>query len=212
MILIVGGTGTLGLKVARILRDKGRAVRVMTRNPSGQPAEALKKLGAEVVAGDLRDPHSLAAACKGVSAVVAAAHAFPGTGTNDPLNVDDAGNRSLIAQAKTSGVGHLVYVSILGARADHPVDFFRIKFGIEEELRRSGVSYTIVRASAFMELWAAIVGEPLLKSGKTTIFGAGANPVSFVSADDVAHTFIPPWKIRGRAIASSRFAGRRPMP
>ena len=186
MILIVGGTSTLGMRVARLLRDKGRSVRIMTRTPASEATEALKKLGAEVIVGDLRDPQSLAAACKGVSAVVAAAHAFPGTGTNNPLTVDDAGNRSLIAQAKSAGVGHFVYVSILGARADHPVDFFRIKFGIEEELRRSGFSHTIVRASAFMEFWAAIVGEPLLKSGKTTIFGAGTNPVSFVSADDVA--------------------------
>ena len=186
MILIVGGTSTLGLKVARRLRDQGRPVRVMTRDPLGQAAETLKALGAQVVGGDLRDPPSLAAACRGVGAVVASAHGFPGIRTNNPRTVDDAGNRSLIAQAKGAGVSHFVYVSILGAGPDHEIDFFRIKHGIEEELRRSGLGFTIVRASAFMESWATIVGEPLLKSGKTTIFGAGTNPVSFVCADDVA--------------------------
>jgi uncharacterized protein YbjT (DUF2867 family) len=146
----------------------------------------LRKLGAEVVVGDLRDPPSVALACNGASAVVAAAHGFPGIGTNNPFTVDEAGNRTLIDQAKSAGVEQLIYVSILGASPDHQVDFFRIKLAVEEELKRSGLGYTIVRASAFMESWAAIVGEPLLKLGKTTIFGAGTNPVSFVSADDVA--------------------------
>ena len=186
MILIVGGTSTLGLKVTRLLRDKGQAVRSITRNPTSDRAEALKGLGAEVVAGDLRDPKSLAAACAGANAVVAAAHGFPGAGNNNPRTVDDAGNRSLLAAAKGAGVQHFVFISILGARADHDVDFFRIKFGIEEELRKGKLSYTVVRAAAFMEFWAAVVGEPLLKAGKTTIFGAGTNPVSFVSANDVA--------------------------
>jgi hypothetical protein len=43
-----------------------------------------------------------------------------------------------------------------------------------------------LRAAAFMEIWAAMVGEPILKTGKTTIFGRGNNPINFVSAEDVA--------------------------
>jgi NADH dehydrogenase len=37
-----------------------------------------------------------------------------------------------------------------------------------------------------MELWAQMIGEPLLKSGKTTVFGRGDNPINFVSSSDVA--------------------------
>jgi nucleoside-diphosphate-sugar epimerase len=37
-----------------------------------------------------------------------------------------------------------------------------------------------------MELWARLVGEPLVATGKTTIFGRGRNPINFVSAHDVA--------------------------
>jgi uncharacterized protein YbjT (DUF2867 family) len=186
MFLIVGGTSKLGLKVARLLRGKNRTVRVMTRTPTSATAETLKTMGVEVVAGDLRDPSSISAACAGVSAVLACAHAFPGDRTNNPATVDERGNRSLIAEARQAGVQHLVFVSILGAHANHEIDFFRIKNKIEGELQKSTLSYTIIRAAAFMESWATIVGEPLLKSGKTVIFGAGQNPVNFVSADDVA--------------------------
>ena len=41
-----------------------------------------------------------------------------------------------------------------------------------------------------METWAGLVGEPLVETGKTRIFGRGGNPINFVSADDVARSSI----------------------
>jgi uncharacterized protein YbjT (DUF2867 family) len=64
MILVVGATSRVGMHVIPTLIDHGHAVRAMTRTP--EKAEALQKLGAEVVQGDLRDPASLARACAGV--------------------------------------------------------------------------------------------------------------------------------------------------
>jgi uncharacterized protein YbjT (DUF2867 family) len=158
----------------------------MTRDPDLEKARALRHAGAEIVRGDLRDAASIRAACEGVEGVVAAAHGLPGTRRNNPLSVDDEGNRALIDASKSAGVMHFVFVSILGARADHVLDFFRFKYQAEERLRRSGLSYTIVRAAAFMETWATIIGEPLLRQGRTTIIGSGKTPINFVSARDVA--------------------------
>jgi uncharacterized protein YbjT (DUF2867 family) len=184
MYLLIGATSKLGTRVARQLLAAGKPVRAMTRTPD--KAADLKKLGAEIVQGDLRDPGSLARACAGVEKILAASHAFPGEGDNNPQTVDDAGNRALIDAAKRAGVKHFVFTSALGVSADHPIDFFRIKFASEEYLRASGMSFTILRPGAFMEFWAALVGEPIVKTGKTTIFGRGDNPINFVSADDVA--------------------------
>jgi NADH dehydrogenase len=64
-----------------------------------------------------------------------------------------------------------------------------MKHRAEEALRASGLAWTILRATAFMETWAMLVGEPLVRTGKTTIFGRGRNPLNFVSAHDVA-TFV----------------------
>ncbi len=58
MILIVGASGRLGGAVARRLLAEGQPVRAMSRAPA--KLEDLQALGAEVVAGDLRDPDSLA--------------------------------------------------------------------------------------------------------------------------------------------------------
>src|SRR6266480_756428 len=184
MILIVGASGRLGGTVAKHLLAQGKAVRLMTRNPSN--LIHLKEQGAEVVSGDLRNPASLLSACEGVEQVLAAAHALTGKGDNNPQTVDDAGNRQLIDAARAAGVKHFVFLSILGASPDAPVEFFRIKYHTEEYLRASGLNFTIIRPSAFMDLWAQLIGQPILEQGKTTIFGRGNNPINFVAVEDVA--------------------------
>lgn len=184
MIVIVGASSSLGRAAARLLLAEGKLVRAVTRTPSA--LDNFGKLGAEVVQGDLRDPESLAKACEGAAQVFATTHAFNGKGNNTPQIVDDLGNRSLIDVAKDAGVQHFVFTSALGARPDHPVDFFRIKYKIEEYLKASGLSYTILRPSAFMEFWAGLVGMPIIEQGQTTIFGRGENPINFVSVEDVA--------------------------
>jgi uncharacterized protein YbjT (DUF2867 family) len=83
-------------------------------------------------------------------------------------------------------VEHFVLLSVVGAEQDHPMDLFRMKYAAEQELRASSMAWTIIRSTAFMELYAELVGAPLLTSGKTRIFGRGDNPVNFVSVHDVA--------------------------
>jgi NADH dehydrogenase len=185
MILIVGASGRLGGAVARRLLADSQPVRAMSRTP--EKLAALSDAGAEVVVGDLLDAASLQRACQGVESVFSAAHAFDGKGANTPHTVDDAGVRRLIAAAQAAGVERFTLMSILGARADHPVDLFRAKYLAEQMLKASGLSATILRPSAFMELWLSIIAEPMLKQGRAMIFGRGQNPINFVSVDDVAH-------------------------
>jgi NADH dehydrogenase len=73
-----------------------------------------------------------------------------------------------------------------GAGPDHPMELARMKHRAEAALRASRLEWVIVRPNAFMELWADIVGGPILREGKATVFGRGNNPVNFVSARDVA--------------------------
>ena len=61
-----------------------------------------------------------------------------------------------------------------------------MKYAAEQALQASGLSWTIIRPTAYMETWAKLIGEPLVKTGKTRIFGRGVNPINFVSASDVA--------------------------
>jgi len=185
MILIVGATGVLGHEAVRQLLERGHAVRAMARTP--EKAAALKAQGAEVVQGDLIDPDSLANACRGADAVLAAAHSLMGTGQYASAAVDDAGHGALMDAASAAGVKRFVYTSARGASPGHPVDFFRTKAHLEAHLATTGMSYTILRPSAFME-WHVhnLLGRSILESGRTVIFGSGNNPTNFVAARDVA--------------------------
>lgn len=186
MILIIGGTGALGSATTEKLLAQRQAVRVMTRIPA--KADALQALGAEIVQGDLRDQESLVQACQGVDAVLASAHSIMGSGSEASKHIDDQGHRWLIDAAKATGVNHFVYVSAHGAAPDNPSNFFRIKYKIEQYLRNSGLSFTILRPTAFMESHAyQFIGQSILETGKVTLFGKGENPRNFVAAADVAH-------------------------
>jgi uncharacterized protein YbjT (DUF2867 family) len=62
----------------------------------------------------------------------------------------------------------------------------RAKFAAEQALRASGLAWTIVRPAAYLETWVGIVGAKLAGNGPALVFGPGRNPISFVSAGDVA--------------------------
>ncbi len=185
MFLIVGATGVLGHEATRQLLAAGYKVRAMTRDPAR--AADLQQLGAEVVQGDLIDPPSLARACQGIDGVLASAHQLLGTGKYSSKAVDDIGHRSLIDAARAAKVTHFVYISATGVCADHPVDFFRTKSKIEDYLKQSGLSYTILRPPCFME-WHVhnLLGKSILDTGKATIYGSGNNPINFIAGRDVA--------------------------
>jgi uncharacterized protein YbjT (DUF2867 family) len=183
VIVVAGGTGTLGARLVPRLAGQGLAVRVLTRDPAR--AQHLAGPAVEVARGDVRDPASLAGALRGASTVISAVQGFAGPGGVSPASVDRVGNAHLVDAAARTGAA-LVLVSVVGASPGHPVGLFRAKHAAEETLRASGIPWTIVRATAFMETWGKIMGRPLQTSGKIPVFGRGDNPVNFVSATDVA--------------------------
>jgi uncharacterized protein YbjT (DUF2867 family) len=184
-ILIVGATGRLGRPTAHALLKEGQRVRVLVRDPAR--AADLQQAGAELVSGDLTDPGSLERACKGALRIFACAHSFFGRGRLSSAQVDHVGHSALIAAALSAGVPRFVYTSVLGAREDHPIDFFRTKYEIEEGLRESTIPYTILRPAAFMEQHVhELLGKLLLDKGFAVIFGSGRKRRNFISVRDVA--------------------------
>jgi NADH dehydrogenase len=182
VILVAGATGTLGPEVVRLLLARGLDLRVLGRRPD----RVSFAPGVEVARGDVGDPDSLRAAVHGASVIVSAVSGFSGRHGGSAASVDRDGNINLIRAARDAGVEHFVMLSVRDAGRGHPMELMRMKFAAEQELRHSGISWTILRPSLFMENWADLVGRPLLTEGRTTIFGRGQNPVNFVSAHDVA--------------------------
>jgi NADH dehydrogenase len=184
MIVIAGGTGRLGTQLVQLLTARGFKVRILTREP--ERARHLQSDLVEIMQGDVRDPGAVERAVTDAQTVISAIHGFAGTGADNPRTVDLQGNSNLIKAAQAAGAEHFILMSIQGTAPDHPMELFRMKYTAEQELRASKLAWTIIQPTAYMELWAQMVGEPLLKSGKTMVFGRGDNPINFVSVSDVA--------------------------
>ena len=184
MILIVGATGLLGRATALNLLTKGHAVRALVRDRAR--ADDLRRAGAEVVIGDLTDPRSLELACKGAERVFAAAHSMLGRGDHSSAQVDHVGHSALVVAARSAKVQHFVYTSMMGAREDHPIDFARTKYEIEQVVQQSGMGYTILRPAAFME-WHVhrFIGAMLLDKGFVVLIGPATKPRNFVALRDI---------------------------
>ncbi|MFP3712426.1 SDR family oxidoreductase [Puerhibacterium sp. TATVAM-FAB25] len=185
MMLVVGASGNLGRETVRLALAGGHAVRAAARRPDA--LAHLRAHGVDVVQMDLTDPRSIARACQGVEAVVAAAHSLLGSGANRSPRVDGDGNRMLTDAAREAGVQHMVFLSTVGASPTADVEFLRTKHAAEEHVRASGMRYTILRPTAFMEAHARqYIGTPLLTRGRVTIPGSGRSPINLIAAADAA--------------------------
>lgn len=187
MDLVVGATGILGTEICRRLRAKGEDVRALVRKTS-DPAKVthLESLGCQIVMGDLQDKASLNRACAGIETVISTAASTISRQPHDSLEKTDLqGQLNLIDAAERNDVKRLVLVSVSeGLEGDSKV--LEGKRKVEEKLRESGVAYTILRPSCFMEIWLSPMLGFDAANRKAQIYGSGDRPVSFVSLFDVA--------------------------
>jgi uncharacterized protein YbjT (DUF2867 family) len=184
MILVVGATGLLGGSITSELLDQGRPVRILVRRGSNH--EGLVAAGAQAAIGDLKDPVSVRAACHGVDAVITTANAIGRTGDDNIESVDHLGNCGLVDAAAAEGVRQFVFVSALGADADHPVPLLRAKGLTEQRLRGGGMAWTVLRPNLYMDLMIPqVVGGPALAGEPVTIVGKGRRKHSMVAMRDV---------------------------
>ena len=139
-IVVVGGTGLIGTKLAGKLRRKGHEV-----------IPAAPGTGVNTITGEGLDK-----ALSGAEIVVDV--------TNSPSFEDDAvlrffetSGRNLLAAEAAAGVRHHVGLSIVGTDRLPECGYFRAKLAQENLIRASKISYTILRATQFFEFVGGIV-------------------------------------------------------
>lgn len=189
MILVIGATGQVGSEICRMLTAEGKEVRAMVRKTSDKmKVSNLKQMGVHLMSGDLRDPASLQAALKGIDTVIATVSCVPLSyvpGENDIQTVDLEGVKNLIDMAKAAGIRHFIYTSFSKhINVDTPL--CNAKRAIERHLQRSGMTYTLLRPSYFMEFWLTQAAGFDVENAKIQIFGKGTEPISYISYKDVA--------------------------
>jgi len=177
----------VGSEICRQLTAQGKPVRGLVRATSDQAkVDELNSHGVEIVQGDMCDPASLEAACQGVSAVISTVSSMPfcyEAGENDIQRVDLDGMTCLIDAAQAAGIEHFIYTSFT---PDNDFPLRNAKRAVEQHLKESGLVYTILRPSYFMQVWLSPAVGFDVANAKAQIYGSGENPVSWISFKDVA--------------------------
>lgn len=158
-ILVTGATSGPGRPTVERLRAAGHDVRALSRTP-----------GDGRVVGDLSTGDGLGAALAGVQTVVHLA-------TNRTADLPDT--ERLLALARSAGVGHVVFLSIVGVDRI-PYGYYRDKVASERAIAASGIPFTILRATQFH----SFPGEILAMFGNR-LFLRGVQ-VQPVGVEDVA--------------------------
>jgi uncharacterized protein YbjT (DUF2867 family) len=185
MVLVVGATGLVGNQVCQKLARRGEKVSALVRESSSQEKRAaLLSCGVEVRAGDLKDPDSIAAACRGVNAVISTASSTLSRQAGDSIEtVDAAGQLNLVNAARTCGVDRFIFVSFRRSPAlSFPLG--DAKQAVEKAI--SSLNFTTIQASWFMEVWLSPALGFDYANATARIYGPGTAPISWVSFRDVA--------------------------
>jgi len=165
-IVVIGGTGLIGSKTVAILRQRG----------SHEVVAASPQNGINTITGE-----GLKAALAGAQVVIDLANS-PSFEDKAVLEFFQTSGRNLLAAEAAAGVRHHVALSIVGTDRSPDNGYFRAKVAQEKLIETSGIPYTIIRATQFLEFLGGIAAS-----------GADGNMVRIspglfqpIAADDVA--------------------------
>jgi len=164
-IVVMGGTGLIGSKTVSILRKGGHEV-----------VAASRKNGVDAVT-----EKGLIEALSGASAVIDVSNA-PSVDRQAVMEFFETSTRNILAAEVDAGVRHHVLLSIVGADRVPGQAYYLAKVAQEKLVETSGIPYTIVRATQFLEFLAAIADGHT--DGSVVRLPAGL--LQPIAADDVA--------------------------
>ena len=164
-IVIIGGSGLIGAKVATRLRDRGH--QVVAASPSK---------GVNTITGA-----GLKEALAGAEVVVDVANS-PSFEDKAVLEFFETSGRNLLAAEEAAGVRHHVALSVVGADRLPDSGYMRAKVAQEKLIKASKIPYTIVRATQFFEFVGAIA-QSATDGEKVRVPSAMMQPIV---SDDVA--------------------------
>lgn len=178
-VFLLGATGTIGRATARALAARGHEVVCFVRDPAApggaRSTAAMAQLaaGAEIRHGDVTDPASLERdGFRGerFDALVSCLASRTGA-PKDAWAIDHAAQSRALAAARRAGAAQMVLLSAICVQKPL-LDFQRAKLAFEAELIASGLTYSIVRPTAFFKSLSGQI-ERVRKGKPFLVFGDG---------------------------------------
>jgi uncharacterized protein YbjT (DUF2867 family) len=183
-VTIFGGTGFIGRRVARYLRESGVAVRVASRHPG-----RLEDGGIEKIAANANDERSAEAAIVGADGVVNAISLYVEHGRDTFHSVHVEAAARIARAARQAGIKRLVHLSGIGADAAAPSPYIRSRGEGEAAVQTAFPGAVIIRPAVVFapdDAFLTTILRLLRSLPAYPIFGDGRTRLQPVYADDVA--------------------------
>ncbi|MDG4649453.1 NAD(P)H-binding protein [Roseibacterium sp. SDUM158017] len=185
-VLLLGGSGTAGQATARALVASGHRVTCVLRDPA---SARVLPAGVTTIAADVTDAAALHGIMKdaGLDAVVSCLASRSGS-PRDAWTIDHGAHGGALAAAKAAGIGRFVLLSAICVQKPL-LEFQRAKLAFEAELQASGLTWSIVRPTAFFKSLSGQIGR--LRAGKPfLLFGDGTLTACKPIGDDDLGRFV----------------------
>jgi len=147
-ILVTGATGQQGGALARLLLQKKHEVYALIRSTKSESPKAqnLRNQGAKLVEADLDKPDSLEQATNGIDSVF-----LMGTWVEVGTEGETRRGKMMVDIAKEKKIEHIVYSSVVNADKNTGIPHFESKYKVEQHIKNSGIPYTIIGPTFFMD-------------------------------------------------------------
>jgi uncharacterized protein YbjT (DUF2867 family) len=184
-VILFGGTGKLGTKVAMELQRQNYNTTAVVR--SQEKANVLKPYVNTTIIANVMQPHELKGICNGFDGVVSTLG--KSVSLNDKskpgfVDIDLNANSTILKEALNAFVKKFVYVSALGAESYPHLNYFHTHHLFSEKLKQSGIDYSIVKPPAIMSSFMDLL--EMAKKGRLLTIGKGDKRTNPIYEGDLA--------------------------
>ena len=200
MILLTGGTGTIGAPLLRRLNATGEPVRCLVRDPRHLGPERVR---VQIALGDLANPASFRNAMRGVDTVIHLAAAIRDQPAGSIEELNGVATLRLVRAAEREGAKRFLFFSAIGASLHSPARFFRAKALAEQAVEEADIETTVFAPSIVYspgDPWITLLNR-LSRLPVAPVSGSGEALYQPIWADDVADCVMA-------ALSSSNGTGR----
>ena len=180
-IVLAGAYGNLGSDIFKVLLKAGHTVvaaDMIERDLGLEGDFSFRKL-------DVTKPEALKGLCDGADCVITTVGLTKTSAEVTNYDIDYQGNLNLLNEARSAGVKHFAYISVLKADKAPKVPMLHAKYLFEEELKKSGLKWCIYRPTGYFYDIVKVF-RPMIEKGEVTLLGNTPVHANVVSTEDFA--------------------------
>ncbi len=183
-VLVAGSTGYLGKHILKELESRGIGFKAIARNPSKLPDIRTD----QILKAEVTMSSSLSGICDDFNAVISTVGITRQKNGLTYKDVDYQANLNLLREAQKSGVNKFIYISAINGDKMRHLKIFEAKEAFVDELKKSGMDYTILRPNGFFSDMGDFL--EMARRGRVYLFGNGQYRLNPIHGADLAEVVV----------------------